>query len=30
MPHYPKERMSRKQVNDLAAYIRQQATADFP
>jgi mono/diheme cytochrome c family protein len=30
MPHYPKERMSRKQVNDLAAYIRQQASADFP
>lgn len=29
MPHYPKERMSRKQVNDLAAYIRQQASADL-
>ena len=30
MPHYPKERMSRKQVNDLAAYIRKQASIDLP
>jgi mono/diheme cytochrome c family protein len=29
MPHYTKERMSRQQVNDLAAYIRQEASASL-
>lgn len=29
MPHYPKERMNRQQVEDLAAYIRKQASTSF-